>query len=264
VPRSFFRLLAAVAATAVLAVSCGSNDRPTLSEPPASISVDPALVGCDPRLDRYPYHVAYAKTEGELAIYDNPGDPVPSQTMTNPRLTDSEPPLEMPLAFLVKEEPTDDDCRWINVYLPVRPNGSTGWVKRDEVDVEAHTYRMEVYLSDFTFKAYEGERVILEAPIATARDNTPTPGGLYYTTELLRTDDPDGLYGPYAFGLSGFSDVLTSFNGGAGQLGIHGTNEPDKMGQQVSAGCIRLRNEDILELVDTFKVDIGIPVQVYA
>jgi hypothetical protein len=265
VHHRFSRLLAALLTVAVLATGCGSSDDDPVAEPaPTSVSVDPALVGCDPRVDRFPYHVAYAENAGELAIYDNPGDPVPSQTMTNPRLTDSDPPLEVPLVFLIKEEPKDDDCRWINIYLPVRPNGSTGWVKRDDVKVEAHMYRFEVYLSDFNFKAYEGDKVILDAPIATAQDNTPTPGGLYYTTELLRTDDPDGLYGPWAFGLSGFSEVLTSFNGGEGQLGIHGTNQPERMGEQVSAGCIRLRNDDIEMLVDTVKTSFGIPVQVYA
>lgn len=31
---------------------------------------------------------------------------------------------------------------------------------------------------------------------------------------------------------------------------IHGTNEPDTVGTDVSAGCIRLRNEDVVDLYD--------------
>ena len=41
---------------------------------------------------------------------------------------------------------------------------------------------------------------------------------------------PNGAYGPYAYGLSGFSNVLDEFNGGDGVIGIHGTNEPEAIG----------------------------------
>jgi lipoprotein-anchoring transpeptidase ErfK/SrfK len=59
--------------------------------------------------------------------------------------------------------------------------------------------------------------------------------------------------------------VLSSFNGGAGQLGLHGTNRPELVGTQVSNGCIRLKNEDIQALVDAVgDTTQGIPVQVYA
>jgi hypothetical protein len=259
-------LPATLVAVAVLAVGCGgSDDKPTLGDAAVNPgTVNPAVTGCDPEVDRFPYHVAYAKNRGDLALYSNPGDPAPYDTMANPRMTDSDPPLEMPLAFLIKEEPKENDCEWINVWLPIRPNGSTAWVRRDDVDVEGHVYRMEVHLADFTLKAWEGDKLMLDAQIGTALENTPTPGGLYYTTELLHTGEPDSVYGPYAFGLSGFSEVLTSFNGGQGQLGIHGTNQPEKIPGQVSAGCIRLKNEDLQVLVDGFDTTIGIPVQVYA
>src|SRR5690606_19016416 len=131
-----------------------------------------------------------------------PGDPVPSQTFSNPRMTDSDPPLPVDLVFLVMQEPPDDDCRWLNVLLPTRPNGTTGWVKRDDVVVEGHDLRIEVYLNEFNLKAYRGQELILDAPIGVAQENRPTPGGLYYTTELLKSSDP--AYGPWAYGLSGF------------------------------------------------------------
>jgi lipoprotein-anchoring transpeptidase ErfK/SrfK len=31
---------------------------------------------------------------------------------------------------------------------------------------------------------------------------------------------------------------------------IHGTNEPDSIGRDVSAGCIRMRNDDVIDLYD--------------
>jgi lipoprotein-anchoring transpeptidase ErfK/SrfK len=35
---------------------------------------------------------------------------------------------------------------------------------------------------------------------------------------------------------------------------IHGTNEPNTIGQNVSSGCIRLRNEDVMDLYNRVKV----------
>ena len=107
----------------------------------------------------------------------------------------------------------------------MRPNGSTGWVKATDVTLACNPYRIQVMLTSSAQVFKDGQQ-IQDIPIGVAHDNTPTPGGLYYTTELIKTPDPSGAYGPYAFGLSGFSDTLTTFNGGPGQLGIHGTNEP--------------------------------------
>lgn len=58
--------------------------------------------------------------------------------------------------------------------------------------------------------------------------------------------------------------MLQSFNGGQGVLGIHGTNEPDKLGQDVSSGCIRLHNDVIDRLVNQIGLPLGTPVEVIA
>ena len=72
----------------------------------------------------------------------------------------------------------------------------------------------------------------------------------------------NGPYGSYAYGLSGFSNVLTSFGGGDGVIGIHGTNDPSSIGQDVSHGCIRLQNADIERLVRF--LPLGTPVDILA
>ena len=68
----------------------------------------------------------------------------------------------------------------------------------------------------------------------------------------------------YAYGLSGFSNVLESFNGGTGVIGIHGTNEPDKVGTDVSSGCIRLHNDAITRMVEEIGLPLGTPVEIQA
>ena len=92
----------------------------------------------------------------------------------------------------------------------------------------------------------------------------PTPGGIYYIKELLQPPSPDGPYGVYAYGLNGFSNVLTSFAGGEGVIGIHGTNQPEALGTDVSSGCIRLHNDAITRLVQEVGLPLGTPVEIFA
>jgi lipoprotein-anchoring transpeptidase ErfK/SrfK len=91
---------------------------------------------------------------------------------------------------------------------------------------------------------------------------TPTPGGLYYIKELLKPPNPNTVYGPYAYGLSGFSDALESFEGGDAVIGIHGTNDPSGLGKDVSHGCIRMPNDQIIKLVEEIKLPLGVPVEI--
>ena len=41
---------------------------------------------------------------------------------------------------------------------------------------------------------------------------------------------------------------------GASLYRIHGSNEPETIGQAVSSGCIRMLNEDLVDLYDRVKV----------
>jgi lipoprotein-anchoring transpeptidase ErfK/SrfK len=50
--------------------------------------------------------------------------------------------------------------------------------------------------------------------------------------------------------------------GGDAIIGIHGTNKPKLVGQDVSAGCIRIKNEDIRTLAR--RLPLGTPVQIRA
>jgi lipoprotein-anchoring transpeptidase ErfK/SrfK len=57
------------------------------------------------------------------------------------------------------------------------------------------------------------------------------------------------VYGPYAFAISGFSENRARFAAeGSGIIGIHGTNEPEALGSEVSLGCVRVANDVITEM----------------
>jgi lipoprotein-anchoring transpeptidase ErfK/SrfK len=97
--------------------------------------------------------------------------------------------------------------------------------------------------------------------IGEGRSALPTPTGTYYIVDLLKQPNPDGEYGPYAFGLSAFSDVLQSFGGGPGEIGIHGTDAPDSVGASLSHGCIRVSNAMIAALAKL--LPLGTPVLIH-
>lgn len=92
------------------------------------------------------------------------------------------------------------------------------------------------------------------------RDNrTPegffTAEGIYDSTNWLYTDDDGntspvkGQFGPRFIRLK--TDVTT-------QIGIHGTCAPWSLGKRVSHGCIRIHNDNILQLVEY--VEPGTPI----
>ena len=65
---------------------------------------------------------------------------------------------------------------------------------------------------------------------------------------MIPGGSPGNPMGPRAMTLSG------------GQYAIHGTNKPASIGTFASYGCIRMYNQDILDLFDM--VSVGTPVVV--
>jgi lipoprotein-anchoring transpeptidase ErfK/SrfK len=238
---------------AIVLSACGSTSTPTEGNAPAAA---PAGAPGTPAPDSTVSQVASAKG-ASVDVYASPDAPTPMRSDPNPWIYDNQPDAKVPLVYLVK---STVDNEWLEVYLASRPNGSTGFIKRDQVDVKSDSYRIEVHLGAFNIKAYNGHVKILDAPIAIGADDGPTPGGMYYVNVLLASSDAS--YGPYAFGLSGHSDVYQTFNGGDGQLGLHGTDQPDKIGTKVSHGCIRLKNDDITTLAK--QIPLGTPIQILA
>jgi lipoprotein-anchoring transpeptidase ErfK/SrfK len=166
------------------------------------------------------------------------------------------------LVFLVLTSPElVPIAEWLEVMLPVRPNGTVGWIRTSNVDLSLDPFRIDIDVSERRLDLYEGDVLTLSTEIAVGVGATPTPHGQFYLAELLQPPDPNGVYGPYAFGLSGFSEVLDRFAGGDGVIGIHGTNDPSSLGREVSHGCIRVHNDVIVDLAAT--VPLGTPVSIH-
>ena len=169
----------------------------------------------------------------------------------------------VPTVFSVRAARLGTDCEpeWYRVQLPLKPNGVVGWVRARDVDLAKVTTRIVVDLSERRVTLFDGGRRVLSTPAAIGKPGTPTPTGRFYVNQRLYAADPSGPFGPAAVGISAFSEVLTGWAQG-GPIAIHGTNRPDLIGQAVSTGGVRIRNEALRMLFDRTRA--GTPVTVRA
>lgn len=175
-----------------------------------------------------------------------------------------EPP--QPLVFGVVQRQGD----WIEVRLPVRPNGTTGWLHASQVTLADTTRSVQVSLSQRRLRVVDAGTVLMDVPAGIGRPSTPTPTGEFTVTDLVPSANPAGGYGPIALALDGYSEVMDRFAGENGVdtpdanvpvLAIHGTNRPASVGQEQSNGCPRLYNDDVVALAAM--VPAGTPVQIW-
>ena len=149
--------------------------------------------------------------------------------------------------------PLDRRRLWTKVALPALPNGTTGWVPRSALGASGTVRtRVMVDLRTRRLTLTRDGRTVLRVPVGVGTPDAPTPRGSFVIrNRLTRYDSP--FYGPVAFGTSARSATLTDWPGG-GYVGIHGTDEPERIPGAVSHGCIRLRNADILRLARLVRV----------
>ncbi len=130
--------------------------------------------------------------------------------------------------------------------------------------ISSFSSRIVVDLSEAKVYTYWGEWLLATYPVAVGQPGWETPIGTFkvrqklrnpvwqepITGELIRTG-PDNPLGNRWIGF--WSD-------GRHQIGFHGTNKEQLVGQRVSHGCLRMRNTDIHALY--VQVVIGTPVVV--
>lgn len=187
-----------------------------------------------------------------VPIFDAPDGATPVRSMKNPTREG------VLLIFGVLEEQGD----WLKVMLPMRPNGSTGWVKASDVRIRKVSNRIEIDRSDRKLRAFRGDEMLLEVPVAVGKSVSPTPIAKAYVDISMPFKNTGGAYGAHMLSIAAYSEVLTNFGGGVGQIAIHGTNARASVGKEASNGCIRLYNEDIVRLRDL--APAGTPVDIVA
>lgn len=94
--------------------------------------------------------------------------------------------------------------------------------------------------------------------VATGASNELTPNGLH--TVLIKAVEPyyrkKNIPGGSPNNPLGSRWIGFDAEGTNGRIyGVHGTNQPETIGENVSAGCIRMKNEDVEDLYS--KIPIG-------
>lgn len=195
-----------------------------------------------------------------VAMMTSPTDVYESPDAVTPKVTLPETTiLGTPTVLAILEGPVEG---WARVMLPMRPNGSDGWVRTDGAQIYGVDGQIVVDLSDRLLTYYENGEEVLSTEIAIGTSRNQTPTGEYFVTDSVTLANPNSPWGPHALGLSARSDTITEYNGGDGIIGIHGTNKPGSIGNAASLGCMRLPNDVITQLYEL--IPIGTPVVINA
>lgn len=143
------------------------------------------------------------------------------------------------VVYALGQRTGEDGRLWYRVLLSRRPNGTTGWVRADGVDLKPVTTKIVVRRGARSLEVIRRGVTVFRTTVAVGAPGTETPLGRFYLTTEFRPTDP--FYGTWAFETSAYSPTLTDWPGG-GKIGIHGTSAPELLGQAVSHGCIRVSN----------------------
>jgi lipoprotein-anchoring transpeptidase ErfK/SrfK len=237
---------------ALLTASCSTaGDEVAAPETAASQTPSPSVAEpLPPLLGRGTYVAATAARK--IIVFREP------DTATADFVLDTRNPFGQRTSMLVVGARRDaEGDPWYEVSLPIRPNGSTGWMRGYELRLRRAEDRVVIDLSDRTLHRFHGGALVDRYSVAVGTPDSPTTTGTFFVWAQVPQSNPYGSYGIYALGLSGFSDTYTEWEGSNGRIAIHGTSDPSDRGQRVSHGCIRVYNADMASLTD---LPMGTPV----
>jgi len=155
---------------------------------------------------------------------------------------------------------TPDGQRWLEVMLPGRPNGLKGWITRLGTVLSATGWHVVVMTASRRVLVYDRGRLVRSFAAIVGKPATPTPRGRFFVEESILM--PIGSAGaPFALALSARSNVLQEFEGGPGQIALHGLdNLGGTLGTAVSHGCVRLADSAVTWLAQ--RMGPGVPVAI--
>jgi len=155
-----------------------------------------------------------------------------------------------------------DGSPWLHVRLPGRPSGHTGWISAFGTRASSTGWAIVVRLGARTVSVYERGRLARRFSAVVGKPATPTPRGSFFVEESM-TLAAAAAGSPYALATSARSHVLQEFDGGPGQIALHGMGHlAGAPGSAVSHGCIRLTDAAITWMAR--RIGAGVPVRIRA
>ena len=149
---------------------------------------------------------------------------------------------------------------WLLVRLPGRPNSGTGWIHLGGTRQFVTSWHIVVSIAARRVSVYFHGRLAERFAAVVGKPSTPTPTGTFFVEETVRM--PASMPGgPFALATSARSNVLQEFDGGPGQIAIHGRDGlGGDLGQAESHGCMRLATPAIDWLAA--RIGPGVPVDI--
>jgi len=154
---------------------------------------------------------------------------------------------------------------WLRVRLPGRTLGGappppTAWIQAAHTHSSTTPWHIVVDLRTRQVQVYRDGLRLRTFHAIVGKPSTPTPRGLYFVEENV-TMAASAAGAPFALALSARSHVYTAFDGGPGQIAIHGTAHlSGRLGTAASHGCVRLTSSAITWLAK--RIGAGVPVTI--
>lgn len=193
-----------------------------------------------------------ATLERQAAIFRAPN----GQTWTRTVL-----PLTTPLSGQRTSVPVLTERKgWLRVLLPGRPNGHAAWIRANTARIWQTPWRVVVRTASRRLLVLKNNKIVRTFPVVVGKPSTPTPHGRFFVEEALTL--PRGSLGsPVAYALSARSTVFQEFDGGPGQIAIHGTyGIGGTPGTAESHGCIRMTTDALEWMIH--RLGTGTPVDI--
>jgi lipoprotein-anchoring transpeptidase ErfK/SrfK len=151
-------------------------------------------------------------------------------------------------------------ARWLQVRLPGRPSGHTGWIAAGGTRRASTPWAIVVHLRRRRVVVFDQGQAVRTFTASVGKPATPTPRGRFFVEEVAKLS-PGVAGSPFALASSARSGVLQEFDGGPGQIALHGTGGlPVGLGVAVSHGCVRLSTPAITWLAR--RIGAGVPLDV--
>jgi len=150
-----------------------------------------------------------------------------------------------PTTLPVLESAISKGTKWVRVLLPQRPDGSAGWISTNGTRSGSDPWYIEINRARRQASVFRAGRLQRTFSVVVGRPSMPTPSGHFFVAEIIY-EGYSTVAGPYALATSAYSNVLHEFDGGPGQVALHGrVGLPEPLGTDSSHGCVRFANADI-------------------
>jgi hypothetical protein len=135
---------------------------------------------------------------------------------------------------------------WVQVLLPSKPNGATGWLRSGLVEQGRTAYVVRVHLGLKQMEIYRERQLVGAWKVAIGKESTPTPTGRTFIHGQF--SDTEQTFSPVIIPLGTHSATLDNYGGGPGTVAFHGWPKPEVFGHAVSHGCIRVPSDALFQL----------------